>query len=136
MRRSSLVLAAALTAALANSPAQAQTDFYRGKTVTIVIGSRITGSLSIGAQILSRHLSQHIPGNPTVILRQLIGGAHLNATNYVYNVADADGLTVLAANPQVAMAQLVKGAGCAFRRAQVRMAWFVGSGGRDTVHPP
>src|SRR4051794_9399549 len=108
MRRLSIALVGVFIAVLMHSPAFAQADFYRGKTVTAVIGSRITGSLSIGAQILTRHLGQHIPGNPSVILRQVIGGAHLNATNYVYNVADADGLTILAVNPAVAMAQLVK----------------------------
>jgi tripartite-type tricarboxylate transporter receptor subunit TctC len=123
-----LACAGILLAALAASPAVAQTDFYKGKTVTVVIGARITGSLSIGAQIVSHHLGQHIPGNPTVILRQVIGGAHLNATNYVYNVADADGLTVLAANPAVAMAQLVKMPAVRF---DVRQFQWLGSTGAE-----
>ncbi|MEA2936895.1 MAG: hypothetical protein QOC56_399 [Alphaproteobacteria bacterium] len=109
MKRVSLrsVLAALILLSVQSS-ALAQADFYKGKTVTIVIGSRVTGSLSIGAQIVSRHLGTHLPGSPTVILRQILGGAHLNATNYVYNIAEPDGLTILAANPQVAMAQLAK----------------------------
>ncbi|MEA2989597.1 MAG: hypothetical protein QOG83_2308 [Alphaproteobacteria bacterium] len=109
MKRVSLrsVLAALILLSVQSS-AFAQADFYKGKTVTIVIGSRVTGSLSIGAQIVSRHLGTHLPGSPTVILRQILGGAHLNATNYVYNIAEPDGLTILAANPQVAMAQLAK----------------------------
>jgi tripartite-type tricarboxylate transporter receptor subunit TctC len=120
--------AAALFTIAAHTQALAQSDIFKGKTVTIVIGSRITGSLSIGAQIFSRHLGQHIPGNPTVILRQVIGGAHLNATNYVYNVADADGLTILAVNPQVAMAQLVKVSAVRF---DVRKFEWLGSSGAE-----
>jgi tripartite-type tricarboxylate transporter receptor subunit TctC len=89
------------------SPAEAQDDFYKGKTISIVIGAR-TGSLAVAAQIVGRHLGQHIPGNPTVVNRQMPGGAHLNATNYIFNVAEADGLTILAANPNVAMGQLAK----------------------------
>ena len=89
------------------SPAQAQADFYKGKTISIVIGAK-TGSLAVAAQIVGRHLGKHIPGNPTVINRQMPGGAHLNATNNIFNVADADGLTILAANPNVAMGQLAK----------------------------
>src|SRR5437016_12331962 len=99
-------LAIGLFAALAPVSVQAQADFYKGKTVTVVVGSRVTGSLALAAQIVTRHLGPHIPGGPTTILRQLPGGAHLNATNYVFNIADPDGLTILAANPQGATAQL------------------------------
>ena len=101
------VLAGALMAPLALSSAQAQADFYKGKTISIVIGAK-TGSLAVAAQIVGRHLGKHIPGNPNVINQQLPGGAHLNATNRVFNVAEADGLTILAANPNVAMGQLAK----------------------------
>ena len=101
-----LVAAAAGSMAAASS-ARAQSDFYKGKTVTIVIGAK-TGSLAVAAQIVGRHLGKHIPGNPTVINQQMPGGAHLNATNRVFNVAEADGLTILANNPNVAMGQLAK----------------------------
>src|SRR5262252_10122094 len=101
------LLAVALMVGAAHGPAHAQPDFYRGKTVSIVVGARGTGSLSITAQIVARHLGRFIPGNPTTILRQMPGGAHLNATNYVSNVADPDGLTILAANPPIATAQLL-----------------------------
>ncbi len=103
-------LAAALglaTVAVAPQPVWAQADFYKGKTVAVVIGAK-TGSLAVAAQIVSHHLSKHIPGNPVVIFRQQPGGAHLNATGQIYNVAEPDGLTILAANPNVAMAQLAK----------------------------
>src|SRR5688572_21601673 len=93
--------------AMTSTQAHAQADFYKGKQVSIVIGAK-TGSLYVAAQLVGRHLGKHIPGNPTVITRQMPGGAHLNATNYIYNVADADGLTILAANPNVAMGQLAK----------------------------
>ena len=101
------VLAAFSLVALTSSPLWAQADFYKGKTVNIVIGAK-TGSLAVAAQIVSHHIGKHIPGNPTVIFRQQPGGAHLNATGHIYNVAEPDGLTILAANPNVAMAQLAK----------------------------
>ena len=101
------VLAGLLIVPTAVSSARAQSDFYKGKTVSIVIGAK-TGSLSVAAQLIGRHLGKHIPGNPTVVNRQMPGGAHLNATNHIYNVAEADGLTILAANPNVAMGQLAK----------------------------
>src|SRR3984957_1070182 len=87
------------------SPAHAQSDFYRGKTISVVIGAK-TGSLALAGQVIAQHLGRYIPGNPTVIFRQMPGGAHLGATGYVYTAAEPDGLTILAANPGVAMAQL------------------------------
>ncbi len=103
------ILAAVTAGVLAMplSPVHAQADFYKGKTIAIVIGAK-TGSLAVAAQVVGRHLGKHIPGNPTVINRQMPGGAHLNATNHIFNVAEADGLTILAANPNVAMGQLAK----------------------------
>jgi tripartite-type tricarboxylate transporter receptor subunit TctC len=102
------VLAALVAGVLAiPAPALAQADFYKGKTVAIVIGAK-TGSLAVAAQLVGRHLGKYIPGNPTVINRQMPGGAHLNATNHIFNVAEADGLSILAANPNVAMGQLAK----------------------------
>jgi tripartite-type tricarboxylate transporter receptor subunit TctC len=124
------VLAGVLMAAAAPSPVWAQADFYKGKTVTILIGSRLTGSLSISAQIVSRHMGAHIPGNPTVIIKPMPGGAHLNATNFVFNVAEADGLTILAANPQVAMAQLAKVPAVRF---DVRKFEWLGSTGAEAA---
>ena len=113
--------------ALAPSPVRAQADFYKGKTVSVVIGAR-TGSLAIAAQLVTHHLGKHIPGNPSVIFRQQPGAAHLNATNQIFNVADADGLTILAANPNVAMAQLAR---IAQVRFDIRKFEWLGSSGPD-----
>jgi len=130
------MLAGFLLAATMQAPAHAQADFYKGKTVSIVVGARAVGSLSVSAQALARYMGQYLPGNPTVILRQMPGGAHLNATNYVFNVAEPDGLTILAANPQVAMAQLFKMPAVRF---DARQFIWIGSSGSDAalfaIHP-
>jgi tripartite-type tricarboxylate transporter receptor subunit TctC len=130
MRMNSLsrILAGCLLASLTQSPALAQVDFYKGKTVTIVVGTRIGGSIGNTALIVSRHLGKHLPGSPTVILRQMPGGAHLNATNHVFNVAEADGLTVLASNPAVGLAQLAKVKAVRF---DVQQFEWLGSTGPD-----
>jgi tripartite-type tricarboxylate transporter receptor subunit TctC len=117
----------AATISLALTSSWAQSDFYKGKTVSIVIGAK-TGSLAVAAQIVSHHIAKHIPGNPTVIFRQMPGAAHMNATNHIFNVAEADGLTILAANPNVAMSQLAKVAQVRF---DVRKFEWLGSSGPD-----
>lgn len=124
------IIAVCILATTAPTRALAQAGFYKGKTVTVVVGARAVGSLSVSAQALTRYWGRYIPGNPNVILRQMPGGAHLNATNHVFNVADADGLTVLAANPQVAMAQLFKLPAVRF---DVRQFIWLGSSGADAA---
>jgi tripartite-type tricarboxylate transporter receptor subunit TctC len=121
------IVAACLLVPLALSPAQAQSDFYKGKTVSVVIGAK-GGSLTLAGQIVAQHLGRYIPGNPTVIFREMPGGAHLGATGYVYTAAEADGLTILAANPGVALAQL---AGLPQVRFDVTKFEWLGSSGSD-----
>ena len=106
-----------------------QANFYEGKTVTVLIGAK-SGSLEIAAQIVSHHLGKYIPGKPAVILQHMPGAAHLLATNNVFNVAKPDGLTILASNPNVAIAQLSKVEQVRF---DVRKFQWLGSSGADGV---
>jgi tripartite-type tricarboxylate transporter receptor subunit TctC len=112
---------------LAGAPAWGQGNFYDGKAVTILIGAK-SGSLEIAALIVAHHLGKYIPGKPAVILQHMPGAAHLLATNNVYNVAKPDGLTILAANPNVAIAQLSK---IPQVRFDARKFQWLGSSGAD-----
>jgi tripartite-type tricarboxylate transporter receptor subunit TctC len=114
---------------VAGSTVWGQANFYEGKTVTVLIGAK-SGSLEIGAQIVSHHLGKYLPGKPAVILQHMPGAAHLLATNNVFNVAKPDGLTILAANPNVAIAQLSKVEQVRF---DVRKFQWLGSSGADGV---
>jgi tripartite-type tricarboxylate transporter receptor subunit TctC len=127
MKRMWVLGAAIGLAAMPLSAVQAQDSFYKGKTVSVVIGAK-TGSLAIAAQLVAHHLGNYIPGNPAVIFRQMPGAAHMNATNHIYNVAEPDGLTILAANPNVAMSQLAK---VAQVRYDVTKFEWLGSSGPD-----
>jgi tripartite-type tricarboxylate transporter receptor subunit TctC len=107
----------------------AQANFYEGKTITVLIGAK-SGSLEIGAQMVAHHLGKYLPGKPVVIVQHMPGAAHLLATNNVFNVAKPDGLTILAANPNVAIAQLSKMEQVRF---DVRKFQWLGSSGADGV---
>jgi tripartite-type tricarboxylate transporter receptor subunit TctC len=111
------------------APARAQAPFYEGKTITIVIGTAAGGSI-VAARIIARHLGKYIPGNPTVVVQSMVGGAHIVASNHVFNTARPDGLTLLAANPNIAIAQLIKVDGVRF---DVRKFEWLGSSGSDGV---
>jgi tripartite-type tricarboxylate transporter receptor subunit TctC len=108
---------------------QAQAPFYQGKTIRIVVGTGSGGTID-AARIIAQHLGKYIPGNPSVIVQSMPGGAHIVATNYVFNVARPDGLTLLAGNPNVAIAQLIKVDGVRF---DVRKFEWLGSSGSDSV---
>ena len=109
------------------APAWGQANFYDGKAVTILIGAK-SGSLEIRALIVAHHLGKYLPGKPPVILQHMPGAAHLLATNNVFNVAKPDGLTILAANPSVAIAQLSKVPQVRF---DARKFHWLGSSGAD-----
>jgi tripartite-type tricarboxylate transporter receptor subunit TctC len=110
-------------------PLWGQANFYEGKTLTILIGAK-SGSLEIAAQVVAHHLGKYLPGKPAVIVQHMPGAAHLLATNNVFNLAKPDGLTILAANPNVAIAQLSKVEQVRF---DVRKFQWLGSSGADGV---
>ena len=115
--------------ALTTGLAQGQANFYEGKTITITIGAK-SGSLAIAAQVVGHHLGKYLPGKPAVVVQNMPGAAHLLATNNVFNVAKPDGLTILASNPNVAIAQLSKVEQVRF---DVRKFQWLGSSGADGV---
>ena len=109
--------------------AWAQTPFYEGKAITILIGTQGGGSI-VAARIIAQHIGKYIPGRPAVLVQPMVGGAHIVASNHVFNTAKPDGLTLLAANPNIAVAQLIKLDGVRF---DVRKFEWLGSSGSDGV---
>jgi tripartite-type tricarboxylate transporter receptor subunit TctC len=71
-------------------------DFYRGKTITIVVGSDSGGGYDLNARALSRHMARYVPGQPNIIVQNRPGASSLAAANYVYEAAPADGTFIAA----------------------------------------
>ena len=86
-------LAAVGLAAAAVSPGYAQSpaEFYKGKTVEIYIGYSVGGAYDAHARLLARHMGKHIPGNPTVLTKNMEGAGSLRLANWLYRVAPKDG---------------------------------------------
>jgi tripartite-type tricarboxylate transporter receptor subunit TctC len=82
-------------AALSAQPARAQTveDFYKGKTITLVVGNGPGGGFDVFGRLLARHIGRYVPGNPSVIVQNMPGAGSLVAANYLYNLAPKDGTT-------------------------------------------
>ena len=87
------LIAAALIAAAASAPAQADavSDFYTGKRVNFIIASGAGGGYDSYGRMLARHWGNHIPGKPSIISRNMPGAAGLQMTNYMYNKGKRDG---------------------------------------------
>ena len=71
------IAASALLAAAATVPASADeiSDFYKGKSVNIVVGHEAATGFDIYARVLARHLGRHIPGNPNIIVQNMTGAS-------------------------------------------------------------
>jgi tripartite-type tricarboxylate transporter receptor subunit TctC len=93
---SALALAIAAPLVLA-APAAAQ-DFYKGKTVTIVVGFTPGGGFDLNARLLARHIGGHIPGNPDVIVQNMPGAASLKGVFYLDTTAPRDGTVIATFN--------------------------------------
>lgn len=78
------------------SVANAETvaDFYKGKTVTLVNAYPPGSSRDAAGRLLIRHLSRHIPGQPSIVARNMVGAGGLVGTNYMFNVAPKDGTEI------------------------------------------
>jgi len=114
-------LRAALTVALLSAAcgqsqpaAESGGDFYRGKTLSIVVGSGAGGGFDTTARLVSRHIGRHIAGEPTVIVVNMPGGGGLVAANHVFSAAAKDGTIVGLFHEAQMMNQLTGGEGVNF----------------------
>jgi tripartite-type tricarboxylate transporter receptor subunit TctC len=74
--------------------AHAQSDFFKGKQIKIVVGFTAGGIIDLWARLYTQHLGKYIAGNPDLIVQNVAGGGSMIAANQLYNVAKPDGLTL------------------------------------------
>src|SRR5262249_46686423 len=94
--------------------AQSVADFYKGKTIQIVVGFGAGGGYDLYARALGRHLGKYVPGHPTVVVQNMEGASSVRAANYVYAGSPKDGTVIAAVNQNAPMYQLLGGAGARF----------------------
>ena len=99
-------------------------EYYRGKTVRIVVGLSAGGGFDIYARALARHLGKHIPGNPSFVVDNMPGAGSMIAANHVYKAAKPDGLTLGHFVGSLFMQQLLGRPGAEFEATKYE---FVGS---------
>jgi tripartite-type tricarboxylate transporter receptor subunit TctC len=98
MRRNvsrTLAAGAALAALFASAAAADEVaDFYKSKTVSVVVGHEVGTGFDIYGRTLARHLGRHIPGHPAVVVQNMNGASGLVAANWLYNIAPKDGTVI------------------------------------------
>jgi len=85
------VLGLALIASFAHATTH---DFYKGKTIRLIVGLPPGGGYDLYSRVIARHMGKHIPGNPTIIVENMTGAGSVIAANYIYKAAKPDGLTI------------------------------------------
>jgi tripartite-type tricarboxylate transporter receptor subunit TctC len=100
--------------------AQSVEDFYKGKSIQIIVGFGAGGGYDLYARALGRHLGKYVPGSPAVVVQNMAGAGSIQAANYVYGGSPKDGTVIAAVNQNAAMYQLLGGAGARFEAAQLQ----------------
>jgi tripartite-type tricarboxylate transporter receptor subunit TctC len=110
MRKAVMTLPAlglAIFAGLPASPAAADpvAEFYKGKQIKMIIRTKAGGGYDLNARMLMRHMTRHIPGNPSAININMSGGGGIKAANYVAQVAPRDGSVLNIVSGSIPMIQ-------------------------------
>src|SRR3954451_8192807 len=105
---------AAVILAATCAEAQSVAEFYRGKTVNILIGVGVGGEYDLQARLVARHIGKHIPGNPLVVPQNMIGAGGIKMANYLYSQAARYGTNIGMLGNNFPAPQAVGGQGVLF----------------------
>ena len=101
------------------APASAQSvaEFYRGKTVAVLMGTQPGGSYDLYGRVIGEHLSRYIPGNPTIIMEHMPGAGGVIAGNHIYGPGPQDGTKILLSHA-IPLAEKLEPKGVRFESAK------------------
>jgi tripartite-type tricarboxylate transporter receptor subunit TctC len=139
MRRSCLLFLACLLGFVGGARADAIEEFYRGRSMTLVVSSGVGGGYDTYGRMLARHITRHIPGQPHIVVQNMPGAGSLTALNYLFNVAAKDGSVISDADSTMPLYNLLGGQNARFDPLRIRwigstaqqislcVAWAAGS---------
>jgi tripartite-type tricarboxylate transporter receptor subunit TctC len=117
-----LVTAVACATLISGAAAQPVEEFYRGKTITMVVSTGVGAGVDTNARLVARYLGRHIPGNPTIVVKNMPGAGHVLAANHLATDAPRDGTTIALILPSIITHQLLDGRGVRYDVA--RFHWL------------
>jgi len=82
--------------------------YYKDKVIKLIVPHGPGGGADLVSRMIARHLPKHIPGNPLIVLRYMLGGLGITASNYFHNSAPKDGLTIMTGSGPVALNALLR----------------------------
>jgi tripartite-type tricarboxylate transporter receptor subunit TctC len=94
--------------------AQSIAEFYRGKTIKMVISTMAGGEYDLWARLIVRHMGKHLPGNPNLIAVNMPGAGGIAAANHLFNIAEQDGTVIGMIGRNLAYQALVQQKGILF----------------------
>jgi tripartite-type tricarboxylate transporter receptor subunit TctC len=101
---------AAFAAAVSGLAADAHAaDFYEGKTISFIAGTDVGGGFSIYARAIAKHLPRFIPGQPTIVVRNMPGAGGATAAAWLYRIAPKDGTAIASVSPNAILGRLLDG---------------------------
>ncbi|MGQ0551556.1 MAG: Bug family tripartite tricarboxylate transporter substrate binding protein [Armatimonadota bacterium] len=124
-----MVLVMILAMLFAGAPAVAQAPYYAGKTVELLVPSAVGGATDILNRFLAPFLEKHIPGSPSVQIRNMPGGGSILGTNWFAANAKPDGTTVLASTVSSKVAYMLQNPAARYDFRKMRLVAINGSGG-------
>jgi tripartite-type tricarboxylate transporter receptor subunit TctC len=124
-------LVAAVALPLSPASAQAPAEFFHGRTVEVIVGSSAGGGYDLYARLLARRMGEHIPGKPTLIVKNLAGGGGIRAANLLYNVSPRDGSTIGTISNAMITAPLIGGEATKFEPA--KFTWIGSAASEDGI---
>jgi tripartite-type tricarboxylate transporter receptor subunit TctC len=89
-----LVLAGTYLTLVPSTVVMAEEPYYKGKTIRFNVGFSPGGGHDTYTRLMAKYLGKHIPGNPRVIVQNMLGGGSLISANYMYQISKPDGLTI------------------------------------------
>jgi tripartite-type tricarboxylate transporter receptor subunit TctC len=122
MKRLLIAAAAVATLSAGGAAADDVADFYRDKTLSIVVGHEVGTGFDIYARVLARHLRRHLPGHPSIVVQNMTGASGIIAANWLYNVAPKDGTAMATFVQTVPFEPLLGSKAAKFEAAQ--FAWI------------
>jgi tripartite-type tricarboxylate transporter receptor subunit TctC len=114
LRIAALACWSLLSLSALTSSAMAEDPYFKGKTISIYAGASAGDGYDVYARVLAVHYQHHIPGNPTIIIRNMPGAGSLKAANFIYEIAPKDGTAMGTVGGGTATADLFKSKGVRF----------------------
>ena len=105
---------------------KAVASFYRGKTVTILVGHSAGGGFDTYARVISRHLGKYIPGNPNLVVNNMPGAGTLISANYTFNQAPKDGTLINSFDGGIVPSQIYGSSAVQFDLSKAQLHWRPG----------